>query len=193
MKRLICATVLGIATVGAATSQAGPHSLMTTRSVGSTTIPAVRQFTGGGPGVPRPTLPSAFVMPDDGNFQAPVLDRTKPMYVPSFNSTFSTPTFAEPSVGHLTRNGTELKETNLRTMSLDPSLRSSPTITAGQYRAAIRTAPERSTNLAPGRDEVRDTLRPNASYGPAWLSVELEAQAPTPHDGRRPGLQTSGE
>ncbi len=162
----------------------GPHGL-STRVVEGPAGAHAMQMTPDRPRAVAQSLPSGFLMPSHGNFQAQPLDRTKPMYVPSFQSPISVPWISQPSAGQLTRTGTAHKEFGLRQMSIDPAARTPATITAGEVSAAIRSAPERSTRLSPGLDPQR----PRPSYGPQWLTVEVENTPATPESALQPGLQ----
>jgi hypothetical protein len=132
-----------------------------------------------------PTLPSAFLSSGSGNFQAQPLNTTHEHYLPSFSAALETPQFEHPSAGQSTMTGTAHKTFGLRQMSLDPSVWTTPTITAGSVAAPIRSAPERATRLAPGRDQQQ----PLPSYGPQWLMVEVENLPASPHSAEHPALQ----
>lgn len=161
-----------------------PHGLSTRVPQGPAGAHAM-QMTPDRPRAVAPTLPSSFLMPGDGNFQAQPLDRAKPRYVPSFNATIEAPSFEHPSAGQSTMTGTGHKQFGLRQMSIDPAARTPATITAGEARFAPRAAQERASRLAPGRDST--VVRP--SYGPQWLMVEVENLPATPKEGFQPGLQ----
>lgn len=130
---------------------------------------------------------SSYLLPADGNFQMQPLPRSLPRYTPGFVAAPPTfPQLAEPVAGQLTRTGVAHKQPGLRQMSIDPTLLPPPTITAGEVSFPIRSAPEHSTRLAPGRDAL---VRPRASYGPHWLMVEVENTPATPRSAKQPGLQ----
>lgn len=164
-----------------------PHGL-STRSVQGPAGAHAKQLTPDRLQAVPQTLPSSFLMPSVGNFQAQPLDSKKPMYVPSLNATFDTPQFAQPSAGQSTMTGTGHKQFGLRQMSIDPTLPTPATITAGEAVAPIRSAPERSTRLSPGLNPQA----PRPSYGPQWLTVEVENLPAAPRSGYQPGLQTNG-
>lgn len=165
-------------------TSAGPHGLSTHTPQGPTS-PHAKQMTPQKMSAVGPTLPSAFLSSPDGNFQAQPLDTTHPVYIRSFAAPPTMPQIEHPSAGQLTRTGTAHKQFGLRELSIDPSAHTPATITAGEARLPIRSAPERSTRLSPGRDAVR---RP-ASYGPHWLMVEVENLPATPHSAKQPGLE----
>ena len=164
-----------------------PHGL-STRVVDGPAGAHAMQMTPDRPRAVPLSAPSGFLMPSHGNFQQQPLDRSKPMYMPSFAAPITVPQIMQPSAGQLTRTGTAHKEFGLRQTTIDPTLRTPATTTAGEAQAAIRTAPERSTRLAPGRDAER----PRPSYGPQWLMVEVENIPATPKSALQPGLQSSG-
>lgn len=165
-------------------ARGGPHELSSRALEGPAGAHAM-QMTPDRPRAVAESLPSGFLMPSHGNFQAQPLNRVKPMYVPSFQSPISIPWIEQPSAGQLTRTGTAHKTFGLRQESIDPDARTPATITAGEASAAIRSAPERSTRLSPGLDPQR----PRPSYGPQWLTVEVENLPATPEAALQPGLQ----
>lgn len=161
-----------------------PHEL-STRSVRGPSGPVAKQMTPNRMQAVRQTLPSSFLMPGDGNFQAQPLEKTHVHYVPSFAAPPTFPQIAQPSAGQSTMTGTGHKQFGLRQPSLDPAAHTPATITAGEAVAPIRSAPERSTRLSPGLNPQQ----PRASYGPQWLTVQVENLPASPKSALQPGLQ----